>query len=293
MGFDLSGGFAAGGGADALESILKQAFIQQMERKRLALDQSKLSEDARQANQTNALGQGRLGIDRDELTQRTRQYDEGAPLRSANLKHIGAETTDLEGRPAREQAQRDFTTTRDASLHGYDTQTEDQRLKGQLRVVGAHGANARALALMNNDARAELKNPATDQQANEVADSIALIDQMSKDKSLSHAVGPLDQYAGGVINADPNGVNRFKALHDQLVGKMSLAQAGKLRGQGQISDKERAMLASAATALNRGLSEKDYLAELAKVRDQFARMQGGAPVAPAAGGGGFRVVEIK
>jgi hypothetical protein len=75
-----------------------------------------------------------------------------------------------------------------------------------------------------------------------------------------------------------------------LVGKLSLAQAGKLKGQGQISDKERALLGAAATALSRGLKEGDYKAELAKVRQQFERMNTGG--AQPAGGGKVSAADL-
>jgi len=50
----------------------------------------------------------------------------------------------------------------------------------------------------------------------------------------------------------------------QLKSKLQLASAGLLKGQGQVSDAERRMLAEAVTALNTGMSEKDFKAELAK-----------------------------
>jgi len=120
--------------------------------------------------------------------------------------------------------------------------------------------------------------PATSpEKQSEVQDAIGLIDQIANDPALSTAVGPIDAYVGKA--RDLSGVNRFEALHNELVGKLSLAQAGKLRGQGQISNFERQMLKSAATALSRNLSEEDYKAELMKLREQFQRMQGPQPAA--------------
>lgn len=52
---------------------------------------------------------------------------------------------------------------------------------------------------------------------------------------------------------------------EELLGKLQLAQAGKLKGQGQISNEERKMLANAATALNYNMSDKDFRAELIKI----------------------------
>lgn len=124
---------------------------------------------------------------------------------------------------------------------------------------------------------------ATTQNANEANDALDLIDQIGSDPALSTAVGPVDAYIGKA--RDLSGVNRFEALHNQLVGKLQLAIAGKLRGQGQISDKERAMLKQAATALNRNLSEEDYKIQLEKIRGQFQRLLPGGGAVPAAPAG--------
>ncbi len=45
MGFNLSGGFAAGGGADALQELLKQAFIQQAERRRAGQEDKRIQQE--------------------------------------------------------------------------------------------------------------------------------------------------------------------------------------------------------------------------------------------------------
>jgi hypothetical protein len=119
----------------------------------------------------------------------------------------------------------------------------------------------------------QTSNGPDQKQANEVEDAIKLIDQIDTDPALNKSVGPLDAYGLGKLGGDVSGVNRFEALHNELVGKLQLAQAGKLKGQGQISDKEREMLRNAATALTRKMSETDYRAELKKVRAQFQRMQ--------------------
>jgi hypothetical protein len=128
-------------------------------------------------------------------------------------------------------------------------------------------------------------------QANEVNDAIALIDSITSDPALSKAVGPIDAYVGKA-RALP-GVTRFQARQDELLGKLQLAQAGKLKGQGAMSNFEREILAKASTALRRNLSEADYKAELQKIRAQFERMQQGGQAAAPAGGSGFKVTEIR
>lgn len=119
-------------------------------------------------------------------------------------------------------------------------------------------------------AEAAATNPALGPQ-NEVQDALDLIDSISTDESFSSAVGPLDAYIGKA--RDLTGVTRFDNRHKELLGKLSLAQAGKLKGQGAISNYERELLQNAASALTRNLSEADYKAELAKIRSQFVRMQ--------------------
>lgn len=136
------------------------------------------------------------------------------------------------------------------------------------------------------------QTPAATNQ-NEVQDAIDLIDQIDKDPALNASVGPLDAYGLGKVT-NLGGVNRFEALHNELVGKLQLAQAGKLKGQGQVSDREREMLRNAATALTRQMSERDYKAELQKIRAQFQRLQTAAPTTePPASGSGFRVIGVR
>lgn len=283
----MASGFGAGAGADMLQEILRQRFTE-------AITKQKLAEEVRQANMANEMQRGNLALANRRTDEDVRQFNEQAPLRGAQTAHLGAETTELQRRPQAEEAQRAFTTSRDEASRTFEGGQNEAQRANAVRITGMNNANAVRIAQMNNALREELglaKGAPAPQQANEVEDSIALIDQITKDPSLRNAVGPIDQYAGGVVNMDPSGVNRFRALHNQLVGKMSLAQAGKLKGQGQISDKERAMLAAAATALSQGMNEKDYLTELAKVRGQFERMRApnvspaGGGAMPAAGGG--------
>jgi hypothetical protein len=279
MGFGLSG--AAAGAAVGLEDLLKQKFLEQIQ-------QQKLAEDVRQANMQNAvqtrqLGQGdqRIGLDRDALTQRGEQFgveagfkDRGLKLdevaQPVRLKQMTAQTDDILRKPIAEREQREFTTGRDKALHGY-----------QLGEIGAQGANALRIA---NVRHPEAAGPATTpREANEIQDSLSLIDEIRNDPALKASVGPIEGRGAGYVTAGPEAFTRVKAHHDNLVNKMQLAQAGKLKGQGQISNMEREMLKNAATALDMKLGDPDYLKELAKVEAQFQRMLGGV-AAPAGAG---------
>ncbi len=308
MGMGFVGAYGAKAATDELQNILKQKFEESQKIKMAELAQAKFAEEQRQADLHNAiqqrqLGQGdqRLGLDERQLTQQgeqfgkrlgldegrlgedRRQFDAMEPTRAASIRHTGAQTADIERKPQAELDQRAFTTGRDKTLQGYEQAN-----------IGAQGANQRQLASlrMAGEPGSAGASPQQQHQQNDVTDSLALIDQILKDPALNKSVGPLDSAllntsregigstllnaAGGaakVLTGDPAGVNRFENLHNQLTGKLSLAQAGKLKGQGQISDKERAMLGAAATALSRNMSEADYKTELGKIRQQFERMQ--------------------
>lgn len=292
MGSPLS--YAAGGASNALEEMLKQKFLEQIQR-------AKLAEDQRQANMRNVvdtrqLGQGdqRIALDRDKFSEDSRQFgvtagqrdrtikldEEAQPVRLANTR---AQTDDIVRKPIAEQQQRDFTSARDKTGHDY-----------QMQEIGAQGANSLRVANVRHP-DGVVAGP-SQKERNEVADALALIDEIEKDPALAGAVGPMDQYTGHVLTTDPAGVNRFDAKHKQLVGILQLAQGGKLKGQGAVSDAERTMLRAAATALSRGMNETDYKAELGKIRGSFQRSQSqgapGATPAPAAGNAAKRAADL-
>jgi hypothetical protein len=59
----------------------------------------------------------------------------------------------------------------------------------------------------------------------------------------------------------------FKLKVDNLVNRLTLENRGKLKGQGQISDKESEMLQKASSMLNRGLDKTSFLTELNRIRN--------------------------
>lgn len=137
MGFGL--GLAAGGMGDELQEILKQKFLEGIQRQQLELQRQRLSEDARQADMSNALGnrnaatgEGNLGLGHDRLTQEKTEYEGGAPDREAARALHAAQTADITRRPQAEQE--DFT--RDMQKIG---------LQGgqRLQQIGASGAEDR------------------------------------------------------------------------------------------------------------------------------------------------------
>jgi hypothetical protein len=295
-----------------LQDILKQKFLEQIQTQKLAEEQRQA--DMQRAVQERQLGQGdrRIGLDERQLTQQgeqfgqrlgldTRkqdteesQYAEGAPMRAATLRHVGAQTSDIERRPEAEQLARDFTTKRDQTQHGYQLGELGAQQAGQMRL-----ANLRMAAAQG----AQGAGPSPqEQQQNEVKDTLGLIDRLASDKALPAAVGPFDSWATtgmgsgilGSATAAAHGssmadVNRFKAAQDQLLGKLQLASAGKLKGQGAVSEMERKILRDAVTSLSASTSEKEYKAELGRLRPQLERLLPGG--APAATGGGQQVAQ--
>jgi hypothetical protein len=142
QGFALSG--AAGAMSDTLQDILKQKFLEQIARARL-------TEDARQADMTNALGhrnaatnEGHLGVRRDEFGlnkdefgQTVRAYNEAAPARAASVRLHTAQAGDLERKPQAE-----------ADDFARDMQIEGLRGGNRLQQIKAEGdQNARTASI--------------------------------------------------------------------------------------------------------------------------------------------------
>jgi len=343
-GMGLSGGFAAGGGADALEEVLKRAFLEQTERRRAKQEDRRIGqEDTRLAQQAEMQKAALASQDEsrkaaaDDRAQKMlmgklslmapgSQVDPGlaAEGRAAGLgpmlPHQAADlpSTAISGMAqagakaplmgqlrmaAAGRPERDMFTGTDEQLTAQQGRQDALSRTAQARTDRAEqlaqaaqdrrDAAAAAqqgrvdLAQMGQQGRADLARLAAGlkgggadgtaaqaKQQNEVQDSLSLIDEIRRDPALKASVGPAEGRGMGMMTAGPEGYTRVKALHDNLVNKLQLAQAGKLKGQGQISNMEREMLKNAATALDRTLGDADYLKQLDKIEVQFKRMQG-------------------
>lgn len=133
-----------GGAAEGLESVLKRLFLEGQARQQAAEFQAQLQQRQQESDANQALAQQRMGLegrriglDESEFgfkKERTgvddQRYAEAAPARESSLRHMNAQTSAIEAAPAREQAQQDFTTSRDKTLHGY-----------RLGEIGAGAAN--------------------------------------------------------------------------------------------------------------------------------------------------------
>ena len=107
---------------------------------------------------------------------------------------------------------------------------------------------------------------AEEKQVNEVKDTIGGIDTILG-KDLGMVTGKSSVF-GLIPGTESYGIRKqIQQIKDQL----SLASVGKLKGQGQVSDAERKMLASSSTALNVGMREEDFRKELKKVKNILSR----------------------
>lgn len=103
----------------------------------------------------------------------------------------------------------------------------------------------------------------TPQEMQERQRTMSLVDELlnSNLTPVSGAIGQL-----GFLQNLGIGSNQRAALN-QLIGRLALDERGKLRGQGQISDRETQMLQDAVTRLNTpGLSQDDIKRELMRIK---------------------------
>jgi len=112
-------------------------------------------------------------------------------------------------------------------------------------------------------------------QINEVKDTIGNIDTVLG-KNLSTVAGP-----GGVLGLIP-GTKSYttRGQIQQIKDQLSLASVGKLKGQGQVSDAERRLLANASSNIKFGMNPGDLREELNKVRGILGRNIGETGAAP-------------
>jgi|GEM_PF-7088676 len=106
-------------------------------------------------------------------------------------------------------------------------------------------------------------------QQSAVKDTINLIDQVST-RDLTYNLG----IAGALPKIPGTNAYGTSRLIQQIKDQLTLASRGQLKGQGQITEGEQKMLASAVTALDSGMSPADFKAEMNKVRGILERNGG-------------------
>lgn len=102
-------------------------------------------------------------------------------------------------------------------------------------------------------------------------------------KGPSSLFGLLDQPMAGTA------ARGYAAKVDQLKGQLTLPNMELMHGLGAMSDGDRKMLQSAVTALDRGMPESDFQAELAKIEGVLNRA--GQRVGIPSSGGKFNVTD--
>lgn len=83
----------------------------------------------------------------------------------------------------------------------------------------------------------------------------------------------------GLLNPFSQDLKTKKAKIEQLKSKLSIAMAQKMKGQGTLSDAERAMIANAASSLDYKMEDDAFRAELQRIADEY-----GATSSPAQSG---------
>jgi hypothetical protein len=106
------------------------------------------------------------------------------------------------------------------------------------------------------------------------------------DELLNHQGFATGFNAGRISQMIPGTKGKeFAKKVDNLKSRLTLEERGKLKGQGQISDKESQMLENAVTMLDMNLGKDDFIKELQRIRTALV---GGASAQPAADPLGIR-----
>jgi hypothetical protein len=191
-----------------------------------------------------------------------------------------------------------------ASVRGFERRTGVAEEQGPMRTIrrfgssgeftdpdAARGAQERAMddprvisAGINADGRSELanaKNALKDSEAvskaaedeNTRHELIRLATEVRNHPALNRSVGAFDTLNPLTITS---GGRDFKAKTDRLRNLLALENRSKLKGQGAVSDFEGRMLSSAGTALDTGMDEDSFRAELDRIIGDTQR-KGNAP----------------
>jgi len=106
---------------------------------------------------------------------------------------------------------------------------------------------------------------------NDALEGVRLVDDI-----LGSNTDPLtgDIRLGGIPLINRSKVNTTKAKIERLQGVLQLAISGKLKGQGQMSDKEREMLANAASSLKYNQTDESFREELSRIKRVFQKTTG-------------------
>lgn len=222
--------------------------------------------------------------------------EENAAVNSAKLasdtydSYINAGKSVYEAEQAANKAKEGFSLSKDQTRYEYNSST------GQYEKIGGGGsanimsgtytpgvdtnADAWVKYVQNGgkitDVPDEYQNAVvqgTTTQAkpqSEISKQVSsVIDELLLNPGLSRISGPTDQLLGGAFGDAALAKNKY----NQLKGLLSLDNIKYLKGTGAISDAEQRLLANAASAIGRNLSDEDFRKELVKLKEGLTAVQ--------------------
>lgn len=188
------------------------------------------------------------------------------------------------GKPLWEQAEKDEARRESAAERRY---LQDQNLTAQSERQRQHDELMAALSREKVAAGKEKEKSkeldAVSKAKAERASIISTIDEVMSDPALATGFNPLrlTQAIPGTRGYD------FAQKVQNIKNRLALNERGKLKGQGQVSDKESEMLNKAVSILSTGLSKDAFLKELQRLRSTIQGMDdtdGGS-------GSGYQIID--
>lgn len=273
-GFDF--GAAGGGAVDTLQQIIKQKLLEQVQRHQMQMAEQRLSEDARQANMQNDLGQGqlglgrdRLGLDRDELGERRRQFDIEQPI-VGRLRT--AQAADLERKPQAESQERAHEIFMEGLGNTNRIGQIDRQGNWNLRGIGAQGAEARKTATLRLMGQGQQGAAYANERTGRIRQSVSDL----KNKVSAWTAGP-----GSLLASIPaTDARNFAAELNTLKSNIAFGELQEMRAAsktggalGAVSERELSLLESSLGALDQGQSPANLAAQLQKIEDSLSRWE--------------------
>jgi hypothetical protein len=296
------------GASQGLEQVLERLFLEQQAKTRAAEAQRQMDiqmrgQDVSMRGQDlgHEVDMGQLGLGRDKFKQEQTEFEAGAPLRAANLGLIGAQTTDIQNRPADREDRQAF----DAEQSGLDRSHESSEggldRRNRLQVAGINqGGSGGGAGSMAGVAKMVIDNPDLLAQLNPTARTAVLQEiarggdefRPGKQKLLDRilqetedAIAALQQHpgrAGGVgmpSIMDPGSLPRmvgmgatagsdaagFSKALDNVKSLLTVPRLDLMRGLGPMSEREFAAMQASATKLDPSLKETEFIAELQRL----------------------------
>ncbi len=267
MGMGIASGMAAGGGADALEQILKQAFLEQIERRRAKQDDTRIQQDQQRID-LEGKRQAGADADRDELRASTGKMRDiqNATRISGMLRpgqNVGGDTVGaLKAGDLGDLVQHDAADLPSTAISGMATAGTKAPMMGQLRMMAA-GRPARdtftgtAEQLSDEQARGD-RVAQFAQTAQDRKDAAAAALQARTDAAAAAQTGREDLAR---LTAGLRGGNA-DLQRELLQGKIDAAQEKTTEKKQAVDAARNAAVASiddTAGALDELIDEKDQL----------------------------------